>query len=464
MNKIKKAIITIGLVGVLAMGFASCSKEVSAYDIAVKNGFIGTEEEWLRSLRGANGVDGQDLDARDLYESAKEEGYEGSFLDFCATLNISSPKNNDTVQIAENVLSVVSVFCSYSVTEGNGNWFGSGTTTQYHSQAGSGVIVELNKEAGNAYILTNYHVIYNKDSDEKGILEDIWIYPYGAYNRFSAETGDEGGDGIKATYVGGAMDYDIAILKVEGSEYIKNNEVRKAKLGDSNTLKMGEQTFVIGNPGGSGISVTNGVVSVPSEYIAMSALDGRNENGDKEVDMLSYRVIRTSAAINPGNSGGGMFNAEGELIGIVNAKNASGVTDNMGYALPVSQVKAIYDNILANGGDSVQQATLGIIVSLKSSKAVVDEDGNVKVTEEFCVSTEATEGKAAYQKLHAGDVFLSAKNGEGEEVVFQFRYQLTDFLLTVRKGDTVTFKVRNANGQEESVSITFGEKNFTTYA
>ncbi len=467
MKKIKKAILTAGLAGLLAVGSVGCGEALSAYDIAVKNGFTGTEAEWLLSLSGKKGADGQDLDARDLYEAAKAEGYEGSFLDFCKTLEISLPTDNDTAQISENMLSVVSIYCGYSITTQSGdiidNLLGGGKTTEYRSQAGSGVIVDLNKEAGSAYIVTNYHVVYNKDSDQKGILKDIWVYPYGATNRFDTKEGDEGGEGIKATYVGGAMDYDIAVLKIEGSEYLKKNEVREAKLGDSNSLKAGAQTYVIGNPGGMGISVTNGVISVPYEYINMSAIDDRDLDGDKRADSIAYRVIRTSAAINPGNSGGGMFNAKGELIGIVNAKNANSTTDNMGYALPVTQMKAIYDNIFANG-DRVEQATLGIIVTVKSTDVRMDEEGNASIVEEFCVYTPAEEGSAAYQKLKAGDVFLSAKIEGGEETVFSHRHQLTEFLLTVRKGQSAIFKVRNASGEVEEITITFGEGNFTTFA
>ncbi len=463
MKRATKTIATIGLSLLMATGFAACKEVVNAYDIAVQNGFVGTEKEWLASLHGANGEDGRDLTALDLYEQAKQTGYEGTFVEFCATLNIEMPKNNDTAQIAENVLSVVSIYCQYTVTTTGNGLLGIGARTEYGSQAGSGVIVDLNKEAGNAYILTNYHVVYNLDCDQEGLLDDIWIYPYGAHNRFDTEDGDVNGDGIRATFVGGAMDYDVAVLKVEGSEYLRTNEVREAKIGDSNAVKMGEQTFVVGNPEGEGISVTNGVVSVPSEYINMYALDNRDEDGIRGTDIIPYRVIRTSAAINGGNSGGGMFNADGELIGIVNAKNAHSTTDNVGYALPITQVKAIYDNILDNDG-RVRLATLGIDPVVKSSKPVVDADGNLSVVEEFCIPFEPAQGIAAYQKLHAGDVFLSGQVNGGEIKTFTAKYQLDDLLLTVRKGDTVVFMVRNASNFEKKVTITFGNGDFKTYA
>ncbi len=466
MNKIVKNILAVGGCIALSLGMMACEfnekEKLTAYDIAVENGFVGTEEEWLHSLKGANGEDGKDLDAEALYEAAKNSGYQGSFLDFCKELNVTASATNDTKQLSENMMSVVSIYCGYSVT--SSGWFGYGGSTSYGSQAGSGVIVELNKQAGNATIITNYHVVYNKESDAKGILDDIWIYPHGAYNAFDPKEGDVNGDGIKARFIGGAMDYDIAVLRVEGSEYIRNSQVTAAEFGNSDEVTVGEETYVIGNPAGAGIAITNGILSVDSEYIGISALDNRDENHDGEVDTVAYRVMRTSAAINGGNSGGGMFNRAGKLIGIVNAKSASSETDNMGYALPGTQVKAVYENILDNGR-AVKQATLGILVSLKSSKAVVNKEGKVEIVEEFLVSTEAERGSAAYGKLSTGDVFLTMTVNDGEAITLTRKHQLIDRLLTVRKGDTVHFTVRNADGALERVSIDFNEDAyFTTYA
>lgn len=457
MRKILKGILAIGCVTLLSFGTFGCSKVINAYDIAVKNGFQGTEEEWLRSLHGANGADGKDFEAEELYQTAVEKGYEGSFLDFCATLNITIPNNNDTNMIAENARSVVSVFCSYTITT-DGSFLNPGTK-QYGAKGGSGVIIHLNKEAGNALIVTNYHIVYEKDCDQGGILDDIWVYPYGAYNRFSAERTTQVDDGIKATYVGGAMDYDIAILKVEGSEYIQKSALTAATMGDSDKVKPGEQAFAIGNPAGAGIAVTDGIVSVPSEYIKLAAFDNRDIDRDGYVDAVRHRVIRTSAAINAGNSGGGLFNAKGELIGVVNAKEVGSKMDNMGYAIPTTLVKAIIDNILANG-DSVHRATLGITTSVTSSKAVVDEHGQLSVQEEFMIVTSST--SPFKEKLRVGSLFVSAKVNDGETLMFTREYQLAYVLLSVRKGDTVTFVMRNSSGGESKVVITFDKDEYFT--
>ncbi len=466
MKAIVKKILTIGFVALLAVGMVGCNNEITAYEIAVKNGFTGTEAEWLRSLHGANGLDGENLTAETLYDTAKEHGYTGSFLDFCATLNITvNEKLDDTAQIAENMLSIVSIYCGYTqTTEGSG--FLNPGTVEYKTMAGSGVIVDLNYEAGNAFIITNYHVVYNLDADKPGIQNNVWVYPYGSLNGFDPRYGDQLGDGIRATYVGGAMDYDIAILKVEGSKYIQEHKetLKEAKIGDSNDLTIGESVYAIGNPAGAGIAVTNGILSVDSEYINMYALDKRDEDHDGYVDFVPYRVMRTSAAINGGNSGGGLFNARGQLIGIVNAKSSGSETDNMGYALPITEVWAAYENILRNG-DRVQQATLGILVSTKSSKAVLQEDGTVEIVETFCVDRAGVKGTAAYNVLSEEDVFLSARIVGGDSITFTRRHQLTEFLLSVKKGDRVQFTVLNSHDVQETVEILFDKDSyFTPYA
>ena len=163
-------------------------------------------------------------------------------------ITITPQTGNDILAASKALLSSVSVFCTF---EAEKTYFGkpTGQTTTYTS-AGSGVIYKLDKNKGCAYIITNYHVLYNAEFDM--ISNHTYLYLYGARNHFSLldskekrviengvlyetsdgylddgytedQIGDQDGDGIKATYVGGAMDYDIAILKVEGSEYLRNS-------------------------------------------------------------------------------------------------------------------------------------------------------------------------------------------------------------------------------------------------
>jgi serine protease Do len=457
MKKIAKKIIAIACSALMLVGMTACGD--SAYEIAVKNGFVGTEQEWLASLHGANGEDGTDLTAQDLYQAALENGYAGSFIEFCRdVLKVEVKEDNDADQIAKNITSVVSVYCRFSKTTSGGlsGIFGN-TQTEYYSSAGSGVILELNKEAGNALIVTNYHVIYDAESDRGGISDQVYLYAYGAFNGFHTTPSDDiTTDGrMRARYIGGAMDYDIALLAVEGSDIIKSGFYSKASVASSDEVSVGEKVFAIGNPDGAGIAVTEGVISVESEYITMASTDGTNRTVD-------YRVMRTDAAINGGNSGGALFNSDGELIGITNAKNVSSEVDNMGYALPTTQVKNLCQNILNNGDGTVRVATLGVMVGITASQPYYDTEGKLKIRETFSIVETARLGASSYGKFAVGDSFKAIKINDGEWIELTRRYQVNDTLLSVKKGDTVQFRVVDSNGMEKIVEIRFDRDSYFT--
>lgn len=462
MKRIWKSIMAVLSVAILGVSLASCAE--SAYDIAVRNGFTGTEKEWIQSLRGADGEDAKDITAQDLYQAAVEDGFNGTYLDFCReVLNLKVQEDNDVDMIAKNMTSVVSIYCGFSRTIVGGGWW-QPTQTEYYRSAGSGVVLSIDKETGNALVVTNYHVVYDSGTSTASagdISKNIYLYPYGSLNGFSAEEGDTLGTGIQATFIGGSMDYDIALLEVRGNDILKDSILTAAELGNSNEIVVGEKVFAIGNPDAAGISVTEGMISVTSEYIEMSALDGRDENGDRYVDGVPFRVMRTDAAINGGNSGGGLFDKSGKLIGIVNAKSVGSETDNMGYSLPITQVKYVCNNILANSG-KVKVATLGVMVSITESKAYYNEEGTLSIFEKFEIATAATAGASSYGKLSAGDQFKEMQINDGEWHVFTRRYELNDLLISVKKGDTVRFKVVNSNGNEETVEIVFDDDAYFT--
>lgn len=483
MKKIVSTILSVASVLTLGVGLVACEEEkeiINAYDIAVKNGFTGTEQEWLSSLKGANGDHGEDLDINEVYEKAVEEGYEKGFLAFLKEyLSVNVQEDNDTQVIANNVSSVLSVCAGFKTTKTyqGGYWpnFSTQQQVSYTASEGSAVIISLNKEAGNAIVLTNYHVVYDAASDgENGISDCIYLYTYGARERFyagnqdangdgkvtEADRGDVGGDGIKATFIGGAMYYDIAILEISGSEYLKNSEATAAKIGSSETVEQGEKVFAVGNANGLGISVTAGILSVPSENISMSALDGSNAT-------QSFRVMRTDAAINHGNSGGALFNVKGELIGITNAKNVEDETDALGYALPITQVSYVVQNIMDHDTKTVQVAWLGITSTVTASKSVKNENGTLDIVEEITVAEVITSTTsdgykpgAALDKLKVGDVLQSVEIG-GKTYAITRNYRFGELMLNARAGETITINVLR-DGKAEAVKITLEEDDFMT--
>lgn len=442
----KKKLLTILLSGLLAfsaVGLGGCAE--SAYDIAVKNGFVGTEQEWLASLHGSDGKDAPPITVRDVYDAAIADGsFSGTFNEFLMQyLDLEVPNNNNVETLAENLLSTVSIYTSFQKKEDN--------KTEIVCAAGSGVIIDLDKENGNATVITNYHVVYDHEAlSATGISDNIYLYLYGSFNGFDTDTGkDEGGDGMKAQFVGGSMDYDIAVLKISGSEVLKNSLATEAKFGDSNTSTVGEKVFAIGNAQGLGIAISQGVLSVDSEYISMNALDGSKRSVD-------YRVMRTDAAINGGNSGGPMFNSSGEVIGIVNAKSIAEGVENTGFALPSAQVQGVIANILNNQG-SVKRATLGVMVHVVASSAVMNADGTVGIVQTLKIG-DIEMFSAAYMKLATDDVLQTATlNGVTYPLTRLFH--LGDILLRVKKGDVLVISVLR-NGVETSVSITFNHSSY----
>ena len=454
-GKIKKIIAC--LVGALmAFSFTACQATgKSAYEIAVENGFKGTEQEYLASLKGADGKDAEKITVQDLYEAS---GFEGTLQEFIKEyLSLTTPENNDTDVIAKNILSVMSVYCSFTTqTQTGSTWWGPVYQDGIENSAGSAVIIDIDKQNGNATLITNYHVVYNaKSAAENKISESIWLYSYGGFIGYDTTTGkDESGKGIQATYVGGAMEYDIAVLQISGSELLKNSLAQKATLGSSEKLAVGEKVYVVGNAEWEGISVTDGLLSVKSEEITMSAMDGSNQEN-------SYRVMRTSAAVNHGNSGGAMFDVYGNLIGIVNAKNVETDVENMGYALPIDNVKQVVYNLLENSG-VLKRAMLGIQVSILDSYASYDEKGNLQIIESMQVYAEPTAGARAYDKLHQGDV-LKSITIDGVSYPLQRRYQLNDLLLGVRLNDTIQITFERAGQLLTETLVYDSESDFTIY-
>ncbi len=479
MKKITKILLSVFCASTLTLGFSSCeltggmagksayeiavengfkgteadwldtlTKGKSAYEIAVEKGFQGTEEEWLQSLKGADGKDAENIDPYEAYQNAVEnQMFEGSYIEFLKQFfNGDIQPVNDIERLAHNMMSVVGIYCSFTPKTNGGISIGTAQSTS----AGSGVVIDLDKQNGNATIITNYHVIYDSKAIGNGISSSINLYPYGGLidSNFT--------HGIKATFVGGAMDYDIAVLKVEGSEILKNSALEEAKVGNSDACTAGENVFVIGNAEGDGLSITDGVLSVESEYITMDSTSGSGEQ-------VKYRVMRTSAAVNHGNSGGAMFDASGRLIGIVNAKNVDDDVENMGYALPVNNAIAVMNNALYNGGQ-VKRAMLGISVQTVSSNAVINENGKLVITEKCVVAEPLQKGVAAYGILKEGDVLksitlLDTKGTVLNTLAITRLHQVGDLLLDARLNYKAKLVVERM-GVETTVEIKLDKESY----
>lgn len=176
---------------------------------------------------------------------------------------------------------------------------------QYVAQgAGSGVIF-----SEDGYIVTNDHVIANASSIQVKTLD---------------------GDVYNATLVGTDPQTDIAVIKIDAQG------LSPVTVGNSNDIRVGEPAIAIGNPLGSlGGTTTTGIISAVGREITIE-----NE---------TMTLLQTDAAINAGNSGGGLFDINGELIGIVNAKTSAEGVEGLGFAIPISDVTQVIDDLVANG-------------------------------------------------------------------------------------------------------------------
>lgn len=390
---------------------------LSAYEIAVKNGFNGTEEEWLASLRGEDGKDGDNS-------------------------NSSIVVGDNSKSINQALMASVSIYCEYTKSSGSSSY-----------SAGSGVIYKLDHEKGDAYIITNYHVVYSSSSTSQDtISKNIRVYLYGMYFDGTARLNETG---IKAEYIGGSITYDIAVLKITNEQRIKDSDARAITIADSNKLTPGVTAIAIGNPEGVGISVTSGVVSVESEYITMTAVDN--------ITRVTMRVIRIDTAVNSGNSGGGLFNVYGQLIGIVNAKLKQSSVENIGYSIPSNVAIGVAQNIIDNceGKDnkSVIKCLIGITVFTTDTRAELNEDGTITLYDTVEVQS-FTETSPANGILKKGDILHKIKLENQDEHIICRQYELLDILLNARAGDTVTITVLR-DGKEVSFNCTFTEDNTT---
>lgn len=441
--------------------FSSCSENelygIVGADINENGELIltysnGTEQN-LGVIVGQDGIDGKDgADGKDGMDGKDgKDGMDGTNGSNSSGSSDAITNNDISAASAKGLRSAVSIVCNFQTNVQQGGWRpgSSSTTTKEYYSEGSGVIYQMNQNQGSAFIITNYHVVYDASSNtENGISDDISVYLYGAEIEEKA---------IEATYVGGSLYYDIAILSVENNEILKASDACAVTIANSDKILVGNSAIAIGNAQGLGISSTSGIVSVDSEYITMTAADGKTE--------VSFRVMRVDTAINSGNSGGGLYDGEGNLIGIVNAKIVYDGVENIGYAIPSNVVQSIAENIIdyCHGTDTerVQRALLGITVSITDSKAVYNTDTGMITIEESVSVYDVSENSLADGVLQAEDILVSASiNSQTTQITRQ--YHIIDMMLDVRVGDTVTLTILR-NGEEKTVTFSITADCLTEY-
>lgn len=339
--------------------------------------------------------------------------------------------------VSEALPSIVSI-TTKSVQEVQ-NYFGMygmyGYAPQQQEQevegSGSGIIVGKNDDE--LLIATNYHVVEGADTLSVAFTD---------------------GNAVEASVKGFDEERDLAVVSVslDDVEDDTMDAVSIANIGSSDDLKVGEQVVAIGNALGYGQSVTTGIVSAKNRRMDSdnnTVTDGSDDSSD------GVNLIQTDAAINPGNSGGALLNMEGEVVGINSAKLASTEVEGMGYAIAISDVTDILQNLMNETSrdklDDSEHGVLGIKGSSVSSEAVqmygIPAGVFVK---------KVTEGGAADKAGLKANSVITEFNGK----TVSSNNQLIEYLSYYEPDEEVELTVQVPHGtsyKEETVKVTLDE-------
>ena len=443
----KKKIITAlsAFISACCLTLSACSREargILSIEKTATNGLVDTYTVYYTdgtstTFEIQNGADGATVDA--VYEQYKQEYGEISYADFLSLY--MTFENNDYTVIGNCLRSSAKVYTQFTeVSYVYRPMGGVSTTTSTAIYTGSSVIYRIDDDY--TYFLTNYHVVYDGNSTTK-TPEQIYVYLYGSEGEPTAVSTTEydyGEYAIACEFIGGSVNYDVAVLKAETADvFAVNDNVQAVEFAED--YYVGQTAIAIGNPDDAGISVTKGVVSVDNDYITLN-IDGTTRE---------YRSIRMDTALYSGNSGGGLFNEKGQLIGLNNAGN--GTEQNINYAIPVSIVRGVAENVMYyynDGNDEtngVYKATIGITVSSEKSRYVYDETaGYGEIVENIILSTVESGSLAETIGLQAGDRLVSIKIGDTVYALNRY-FDIADGLLLLTVGSEFSF-VYERSGQE----------------
>lgn len=350
------------------------------------------------------------------------------------SLNASNALYNNSASanvtaIANNCLPSVVSITNKSVTEVRTMF---GTFQQDAESSGSGIIIGENDTE--LLIVTNYHVV--SGSNELSVV-------------FSYDEDSDEPSLVSARVKGYEADKDLAVIAVSRDDITDEmrSKIKIATIGDSSNLVLGQEVVAIGNALGYGQSVTTGIISALGRDVTVS-----DENGGT----ITNKLIQTDAAINPGNSGGALLNMNGELIGINSVKVASSSVEGMGYAIPISDVQSIIEELM-----------------LKETRDVVAEDKKgylginpIDVTNEIYETYGMPVG--VYVNIVYEDSPAEAAGLVKGNIITKFdgqtvktREQLTSLLNYYSAGETVELvaMVQSDNGYvEKTFQVTLGTK------
>ena len=324
--------------------------------------------------------------------------------DSSITAASSSGSSLTTEQVADLVSPSVVVITTEQVVYSQWSWYGQ---NQVESGAGSGVII-----SSDGYILTCAHVVDGASNITVTINDKDYT----------------------ATLVGEDTTSDIAVIKIDA------NGLTPATVGDSDSLKVGQNVMAVGNPLGElGGTVTGGMISALNRSVTIQ--------GSSSVNTMS--LIQMDASVSPGISGGGLFNMNGELVGIVNAKSSSSDAEGLGFAIPINDAIKVAQELLENGYVT-GRPYLGITYLAVTDAQTASQLG-VNAYGVYVVEV-VKGGPAEKAGLQAGDRIVSV---DGTEIAS--KDDLGTLMQKHAAGDTLSITIAR-DGQMQTVNVTLGEK------
>lgn len=360
-------------------------------------------------------------------ENAQEGAAEASLVSTTDTVQPVEDSLNysGVADIAEAAMPSIVSITNRSVQEVQS--FFRGRAFQYESVSlGSGIIVGENDTE--LLICSNNHVV--EDASELTVS-------------FIDETSYE------AQIKGTDPDNDLAVVavKLEDIDPDTLDQIRIARIGDSDEMRVGEQVVAIGNALGYGQSVTTGIISAKNRSIQVKDY----------YDVTTYEdLIQTDAAINEGNSGGALLNMSGELIGINSAKAASSGVEGMGYAIPIDKAYPILEDLMNRVTRSVVDEDEAAYIGI-NGESVSEEVVELYNLPEGIYVTDVGEGSPAEAAgIERGNIIT-----EFDGVKVSSMDQLRERLQYYSGGETVEILLQTAADgayTEKTVSITLGLK------
>ena len=323
----------------------------------------------------------------------------------------------DVTQVVEAVMpACVSITNNFTQTVQD---FWGQTYSQDETASGSGIIIGENEQE--LLIVTNNHVV---DSTEQLYVQFI------------------DGETVEAQVKGTDASADLAVVAVK-LDTIANStkqEICIARMGDSDSLKIGEPAIAIGNALGYGQSVTTGVISALNRKIESS----NSEEGTS--------LIQTDAAINPGNSGGALLNMRGEVIGINSNKIGGSSIEGMGYAIPISTARPIIEDLMERQTRTKYSEEERGYLGISCINVTSDLSENFSMPQGIFVAQVYSGTGAEAAGLVRGNIVVAF-----DGVTVQDQEELTKQMQYYKAGESVeiTIMVNSANGyQQKNVTVT----------